>query len=95
VNLTLGTDASVGILGSEVSTTSTASRQSSPTPERPGHRRGKALDQTATSLRLILDALGSIGGKLVSNPTRRRRLQGPIGSLVTSALSCPTTDRPS
>ena len=81
VNLTLGTDASVGILGiRSVDDQHSLEAVVTYTQNDPVTAAGKAFDQTATSLRLILDALGSIGGKLVSNPTQAPAgLQGPIG----------------
>ena len=95
--VTLGTDASKGILGITCSppgsnvTNCGLQEVVTYTSSDPGTALGTAWDETWTSLRLVLDGLGQIGSQLVSNPTQGPAgVQGPVG--ITKVVGVVLTD---
>jgi len=81
VKLTLGTDASIGILGiRSPSDTQPLEGVVTYTQTDPVTAIETAVDQTTTSLGLIVQALGNLGSQIVSNPTQAPAgIQGPVG----------------
>jgi regulator of sigma E protease len=81
VQLTLGTDATAGILGiRSASDNEPLQGAVTYTTTDPITAVGEAADQTVTSLSLIVQALGSLGQQIVNHPTEAPSgVQGPIG----------------
>jgi regulator of sigma E protease len=81
VALTLGTDASVGILGIRAAPGQTSLEAVVTYNQNdPVTAAVKAVGQTTTSLNLIVQALGNLGAQLVSHPTQAPSgVQGPVG----------------
>jgi regulator of sigma E protease len=82
--VTLGTDASKGILGITCSSDPKAQcglkEVITYTSTDPVSAIGMAADQTGTSLRLVLVGLGTIGSQLASNPSQAPAgVSGPVG----------------
>ncbi len=97
VAVTLGTDRSKGILGIRACPETTPKEQcrwdvgvtysSMSIPD----AAAKAVDQTATSLRLIFVALGQLGAHIATNPTQAPAgVAGPVG--ITEAVGLVLTD---
>jgi regulator of sigma E protease len=98
VEVTLGTDASKGILGitcappnAPASTNCGLEEVVTYTTASPGAAVVTAWDQTVTSLRLVLDGLGQIGSQLATNPSQAPAgVQGPVG--ITHVVGVVLTD---